>query len=344
MSATLDTGRVAALLGGERWAGTGGGQRADGHIPSTCGGGRRTRAPGPTTRSPPWCATPSRPSRATCSSSSPAPPTSGGSASALAGTVPDGVDVRPLFGQLDARRTGPGPRPVAARPASRRAGHRHRRDEPHRRRRADRGRQRSGAQPPLRRPQRPDPAADRAELAGLGRPAGRSGGTHRAGRGLPAVVRGRARPSAGLRPARDRVRRSRRARPRAGPAGGPAAADLAFLDAPPCGRARGGPRAARRPRGPRRPASGHRRRTGDGRPPGAPAARPHGGDLGRPGPGADRLCHGRPARGARRPAGPARGAADGHRRPGAADRRPAVEPSRRRPRGPRSWCGAAPAS
>ena len=80
-----------------------------------------------------------------------------------------------------ARRAGPGSGAVAARATAGRARHRHRRDQPHRRRRADRGRQRPGAQPALRPAQRVDPAAHRAELAGIGRSAGGPGRAHRSG-------------------------------------------------------------------------------------------------------------------------------------------------------------------
>ncbi len=225
-------------------------------------------------------------------------------------------------------RAGPGPGPVAARAAPGRAGHRHRRDQPHRRRRADRGRRRPGPQAPLRRPQRADPAAHRAQLAGVGRPAGRAGRADRAGRGLPAVVRGRARRPAGLRPARRSSRRPGRPGARAGRVGHrrpttwpsstrrppPALADAHELLRR--------PRRARRRR-PRRPTAGramvdlpvHPRLA---RMVVAAADRGQGGSP----------VPGRPARGARRAAGPARRAPGRHRRPGPADRRPRGDATR----------------
>ena len=89
----------------------------------------------------------------------------------------------PALRRALARRTGPGAGPVAARTSTGGARHRHRRDQPHRGRRVDRGRQRTGAQPPLRPTERADPLAHRAQLASVGRPASRTGRAHRTGRG-----------------------------------------------------------------------------------------------------------------------------------------------------------------
>ena len=145
--------------------------------------------------------------RATCSCSSPAPPTSAGSrrSSERCGARPRRRP--PAVRRALAGRAGPGAGAVATRPAPGRARHRHRRDQPHRGRRAHRGRQRPGAQPPLRRPQRADPPAHRADLPGVGRPASGPGRAHRP-RASPTGSGPRASTPTGGRSPRPRSRRS----------------------------------------------------------------------------------------------------------------------------------------
>ena len=219
MSATLDTGRVAALLGGRRRRRRRSSPAPGVPIRSRSGGGRpiprdrpaeavgRRRAARAALGCRRRAGVPRR--RRRHPSGRRRPGRRGAARRRRASAVRRTV----------ARRAGPGPGAVAARTPTGRAGHRHRRDQPHRRRRADRGRQRAGAQPALRPAERADAVADRAELTRLGRPAGRAGRAHRARCRLSPVVRGRARPPAAVRAARDRVGRPGRARPGAGAVG-----------------------------------------------------------------------------------------------------------------------------
>ena len=193
MSATLDADRVAALLGARgpapvvtsegrahpvdvRWA-----PRRPRERPRAGGRGRRSAgrcAPSP---------------MATCSSSSPARPTS-------AAPRPSSATRSPPRRSTSARSSAPcrgraGRRPRPGPPGRRGgAGHRHRRDEPDRRRRADRGRHRAGAAPRVRPPHRADAAGHRDRLEGLGRAARRPRRAAEPGRRLPPVVEGRAAP------------------------------------------------------------------------------------------------------------------------------------------------------
>ena len=149
MSATLDTGRVAALLGGHASP-----------APVVASAGRshpvdvRWRPPDPRVR----------PAEAVAAAVAHALRSDVGDvlvflagaadirrvASALAGAAARrcrrAAAVRPAV----APRAGPGSGAVAARSTTGRPRHRHRRDEPHGRRRAGRRRQRAGAQPALR--------------------------------------------------------------------------------------------------------------------------------------------------------------------------------------------------
>ena len=129
------------------------------------------------------------------------------------------VDVHRLAGALEPRGAGPGAGAVAARPAARRAGHRHRRDVADRRRRRRRRRQRAGPGTALRRRHRDDPAHDGVDQPRLGRPARRPGRPRRARRGLPAVEPDGARHPPGPPRRRDHPGRPRRARARAGRVG-----------------------------------------------------------------------------------------------------------------------------
>ena len=117
------------------------------------------------------------------------------------------------------RGAGPGAGAVAAGPAPRRAGDRHRRDVADRRRRPRRRRQRPGPRPALRRGHRDDPADDGLDQPRLGRPARRPGRAHRARRRLPAVEPDGARHPPGPPGGRDHPGRPGRARARAGGVG-----------------------------------------------------------------------------------------------------------------------------
>ena len=88
------------------------------------------------------------------------------------------------------------------RPADR-AGHQRRRDVAHRARGALRRRRRHGPHLPLQPPAEGAATADRADLAGLGQPAGRALRTRRAGHLHPAVRRGRLRRPPGVHRAGD---------------------------------------------------------------------------------------------------------------------------------------------
>ena len=178
MSATLDTDRVAALLGGGgspapvvasdgrshpvdiRWRPPDPRDRPAEAVSAAVLRGaarrrrRRARVPGRRGRHPPG--------------------------RRVAGPVVAGRRRRaPAVRCALARRAGPGAGPVAARTSTGGARHRHRRDQPHRGRRARSWSTAAGAQPPLRPPERADPPAHRAHLPGVGRPAGRAGRAHR---------------------------------------------------------------------------------------------------------------------------------------------------------------------
>ena len=112
----------------------------------------------------------------------------------------------PLYGALSAGEQDAALAARAAGPAQGGAGHRHRRDEPDRRGRLDRGRRRAGAAAGVRRRHRAHPARRPCRAPGVGRPAGRAGGADRTGRGRPAVVQGRARRGRPLQRPRDPAR------------------------------------------------------------------------------------------------------------------------------------------
>ena len=176
-------------------------------------------------------------------------------------------------------RAAPGVR-AAPRPAHR-AGHQRGRDLAHRARHRRRGRPRHRPHLPLQPAHQGAAPADRADLAGLGRPAGRALRPRRPGHLHPPLLRGglrrpprvhRARdpahqpgvghpPDGGPRPGRRRGLPVRRAARRPQHQGRPAA-----------------PRGARRPRAPggRRPRAPHQARPPPGPPAGRPPARPHG--------------------------------------------------------------------
>ena len=121
---------------------------------------------------------------------------------------------RPVAG-----RPGPRHRALARRAAQGRAGDLDRRDQPHHRGRAHRGRWRADADAALLAALGHDAAGDRAREPGLGRPAPRPRRPARTRRVLPPVDRGGAARPAALHPARDPRRRPGAAGARAGAVG-----------------------------------------------------------------------------------------------------------------------------
>ena len=217
-------------------------------------------------------------------------------------SLPAGTRVLPLYGDLLPRRAGPRHPPGAAGRAQGRARDQHRRDQPHHRGRARRGRRRPGAALALRSRERHEPAGDRAHLARLGRPAPRPRRPARARRVLPPVDRGAAARARAARAARD-------------PGGGPRAAGArarrlgrasrrALLARPAARRdARPGARPAPRARRARRRRPHHRRTAATMAALGAhPAARAHAAARAGRWRRRDRLRAGRAAHRARHPA------------------------------------------
>ena len=248
MSATIDTARISALLGGAPVIISEGRawpvdirftppapRAAEGRVQGTagpaaparfagCAGGHRSRATGPAGADRGRPRVPSR---------------RRGHPPGRVGTDGAGVGAarrsrRPAALRRAAGRR-PGCRAGAVTPGAAAGGprHRHRRDQPDRRRGA-RGRRRGLApHAALRPPQRAHPTGDGGDHQGVGRSAGRPGRAHRTGCGLPPVVEAGARRPPSVPRSGDRHRRPGRPGPRAGGVGRPGPATLPFLDPPP---------------------------------------------------------------------------------------------------------------
>ena len=169
------------------------------------------------------------------------------------------------------RRAGQGARAVAARPATRRARHRHRRDVADGRGRQHRRRQRAGPSASLRRRHRDDPPHHGVDQPRLGGPARRPRRPPRTGCGLPPVEPDGARHPPRPSRRRDHPGRPRRAGARAGWLGH--ATGRAVVPRPPAGQGVApGERAADRARRARRRRRHHLARPAHARPPRPPAA------------------------------------------------------------------------
>ena len=169
-SATMETGPVAALLGGApvvacegrlfevetRYAGRGGGQPLEREVAAAVLEAAAAEAG-------------SILFFARCAGDSPG----AGAAAGIAFRA--GVDAGAAFRQPDPRGAGPGDRPGAGGSAQDRAGHQHRREQPDHRRHPRGGRQRICVRPAVRCPQRHDAPGDPAGRARVRRPAPRPG-------------------------------------------------------------------------------------------------------------------------------------------------------------------------
>ena len=252
--------------------------------------------------------------------------------SALRDVVGSDVDLYPLAGALDARPAGRRARRLTGGSPTGGPDHRHRRDVAHGRGGARRGRQRTRTGAALRCADRHDAAHDRVDEPGVGRPTRRARRPNRPGCVLPAVEQARARHPPAAPSGRDHRGRPRRTRARARRMARRTRAARVHRP-PPAEGVRRGQDPARRARCARPPRPAHRPRPSDARSAGAPSPGEDDRRLADPA----RVCPGGDRRRARRVARTIRRRAGRHRDPGEPRRR------HRQPRSGRSWCGRATA-